>query len=105
MDFYIRVAFVVFEPDVEMRLVFFDQVHFQDQSFQLGLDDDPIDVLYMPDQLGRAGVALGAGMEVGPHPMAEIDRFSDVNNLAVTVFHQITAGLMRDRIQDALEVF
>ena len=44
MDFDVGIALVVLQADVVFRPVALDQVHFQDQGFQLRTDHDPLDV-------------------------------------------------------------
>ena len=54
MHLDIRVALVILQADVVVRAVLLDQVHLQDQRFQLGADHDPFDVGDVAHQL--AGV-------------------------------------------------
>jgi hypothetical protein len=44
-------------------------------------------------------------MEVRAHPGAQIDRFTHINDGTLGVFHDVTAGLGRQRSKDSLEVF
>ncbi len=104
MNFDIRVPFIILQADIKAGLVLFDQVHFQDQGFQLGSDDDPFNIRDSGNQLAGAGVLLGAGMKIGSNPTPQIDRFSDVNNLALPVFHQVAACFAGDGIEHILQV-
>lgn len=47
-----------------MRAVLLDQVHLQDQGFELRTDSDPFDVDDLAYQLARFLAVLGAGMEI-----------------------------------------
>ena len=51
MDFDIRIAFVILEADVVMRAVLLDQVHLEDERFQLGTHHDPLNVGDLLNQL------------------------------------------------------
>ena len=50
VDFYIRVAFVILQPNVEAWTVALDQIHFQDERFELRADHDPFDVRNLAHQ-------------------------------------------------------
>ena len=105
MDFDVGVAFVILELDVIKRLVFFDQVHFQDQGFQLRTDDDPFNIPDVVHQMTRPGIFTCAGMEIGTHPVAEVYCLAHINYLSLVILHQVTAGLVGDGFQDILDVF
>ena len=105
MDFDIRVAFVILELDVKMGLVFLDQVHFQDQGFQFGINDDPFNIADILYQMAGSGMLLGTGMEVGTHPVAQVIGFPHINHLPELVFHQVTTGFLGDGFKNILDVF
>ena len=48
---------------------------------------------------------VGAGMEIRSNAAAEIDRFTNINDLARTAFHQIASRFGWDGIKYALDVF
>jgi len=48
---------------------------------------------------------VGAGVEIRPNAAAEIDRFTNVNDLAGAIFHQIASGFGWESIKYALEMF
>jgi hypothetical protein len=64
MHLDIRVAFIVFEPDVVMGPVLFDQIHLQDQCPELVADDDPVDIRDVFDQVPGLRILLGIGVEI-----------------------------------------
>ena len=105
MDFDVGVAFVILELDVIKRLVFLDQVHFQDQRFQLRTDDDPFNILDFVYQLTCPGIFPRAGMEIGTHSVADVYCLAHINYLSLVILHQVTAGLVGDGFQDILDVF
>ena len=67
MNLDIGVALVILEADVVMRAVLLDQVHFQDQGFQLRPNHDPLDISDMLDQLARFEIQRAAVLEVGAY--------------------------------------
>ena len=92
-DLDIRIALVILEADIVLRAVFLDQVALQDEGLNLGVGDDEVeigDVVYQAVQLG--GVA-GRSLEVGAHPMPQVNRLAHVDHLAPFVLHQVDAGL------------
>ena len=54
-DLDVRIALVVFQPDVEVRLVALDQIRFEQQRFQLGVGDDPFQIGDLGDEALRLG--------------------------------------------------
>ena len=104
MDFDIRVAFVILQADVVLGPVALDQVHFQDQGFQLRADHDPLEVGDLAHQAAGLVVVAGIGVEIGAHPVLEIDRLANVNDRPGGVFHNVAAGFGREGIEDALNM-
>lgn len=98
-------AFVVLQAHVVSRAVTLDQVHLQNQRFQLRADHDPLDVGDLAHQFLGFGVFMGAGMEVGAHPRAQIDRLAHVDDAPLRILHQVAPGLIGQRVQDRLEMF
>jgi hypothetical protein len=75
-----------------VRAVLLDQVHFQDQGFQLGAHHDPFDVLDHAHQFFDLACLPGADVEVRAHPAAQVDSFAHINHLPGLLFHQVAAG-------------
>ena len=95
-DLDIRVRLVVFEQDVVLRLIFFDEVVFEGEGVDLGLGDDVVEVVDVGDhRLHLFG--LGRRMEVLAHPVFEDARLADVDHVFVRVEHDIDAGLIRQQ--------
>ena len=103
MNFDIRITFIILHAHVIARPVLLDQVHLQDQGFQLRTDYDPLDIGDIFYQLERTRMFLII-MEIGAHPGAQIDRFTHIDYPAVRIFHQVTASFVGQRIQDSLEM-
>ena len=101
----VGVAFVVLEAHVVTRAVLFDQVHLEDERLEFRADHDPLDVGDVFDQLAGLKVLVAGRVEVRAHPVAQIDGLADVNDLAGAVFHDVTAGLVGQGIQDLPDVF
>ena len=101
-DLQIGIAFVVAQTDVERRLMPLDQVRLEDQRLDLVGDDDRSNVGDLLDHRRRARVVRRALLEIRPHAIAQRDRLSDVENLAVASDHQIHARRVRD-LREVLE--
>ena len=99
------IMFVVFELDIVVRPVAFDQVHLQDERLQFRLDHDPFDMVDMADQLPGLFRMAGIIDKIGFDPVAEVDGFSDVNDLVIFVFHQIAAGLFGQSRKGVADTF
>jgi len=63
-------ALVVFKAHIVAWTMPLDQVHFQNQRFQLRADDNPLDIGDLADQFLSFRLFVGAGMEVRSHPRA-----------------------------------
>jgi len=48
---------------------------------------------------------IGAFVEVGAHPVAQVDCLTHINDITGAVFHNVTARFVGQRIQDSLQVF
>ena len=55
----------------------------------------------LPGFFGMAGIVD----EIGFDPVAEVDGFSDVNDLVIHVFHQVAAGFFRQGRQCIADTF
>ena len=49
-------------------------------------------------------MVLGGCVEVGAHPVAQVDRLAHIDNAPVGVLHQVAAGFFREGIQDLLDM-
>lgn len=88
----VGIGFIVPHADVVGGAVFFDEVAFEDESFEFGVDDDGFDVADFADKSFDAGSVLGGFPEVGADSGAEIDGFSDVENGFVFVAVDVATG-------------
>jgi hypothetical protein len=94
VDFDVGIALVILQAHVEARAVALDQVHLQDERFQLRPDHDPFDVRDFAHQATGLVVVAGIGVEIRTHPRAQIDRLAHVNDRAFGIFHDVTAGFV-----------
>jgi len=104
MHLDVGVALVILQADVVARAVLLDQVHLQDEGFQFRSDHDPFDIGDVAHKLAGLVILVGAGVEVGAHPVAQADGLANVNDIAGAVFHDVTARFGWQRIEDALDV-
>ena len=87
MHFNIRVSFVILETHIEFWAVLLDQVHLQDQSLKLGTNHDPIYVNDTADHLARFVILHGAGVVIRTQSIAQINRLTNVDYLAISSLH------------------
>ncbi len=80
------IALIVLQAHIEMRSMLLDQVHLQDQGFELRANHDPFDVDDIVHQLERARVGLRA-VKVGTHPVAQVNRLADINHPPGSILH------------------
>ena len=102
-DLEIRIALVVAQPDVERRLVAFDEVRFENERFDLVVDHDPTHVDDALDHALRAQRVGHAILKVGTHAVTQRHRFADVEYALAGAEHQVDAGSVRKLSQRRLE--
>ena len=100
----VRIALVVAQANVERRLVAFDQVRLEDERLDLVVHDDPAHVDDAFDHLLRARREERRVLKVRTDPIAQRDRFSDVQNSLVLAQHQIDAGGVRHLAERLFQV-
>ena len=105
VNFDIRITLVVLETDVEFWPVFLDEIHLEDQRFQLRPNQDPLDVADLAHQAACLCIVAGIGVEIRPHTVAQVDGFPHVNYIACRIPVDITARLGGQGSQDSLELF
>ena len=89
------VLLVVFEKDIEDRLVLLDEIRFKRESFDLVIGDDEVDVGYASDEIAGPELLRAVGMKVLADTIAKILRFADIDYLGLPVPEEIAAGLCR----------
>src|SRR5262245_20710187 len=87
-----RVGLVILEHHVVARLVALDQVRFEDQRLGLGVGDDELEVNNARDQLLRLGVHHARVLKILAHPVAQVLRLADIEDLALRVLVKVAAG-------------
>ena len=93
---------IVHEHDVVARIMRLDEVHLKDEGLFLVMDDDEIEMVDMGDH-GENLTALWAEEILG-NPVLEVLRFSDVDDLIISVFHEINARFGRKKSDLAFEL-
>jgi hypothetical protein len=85
MHFDVGVALIILQAYVVVRPVLLDQRHLQDQGFQLGADNNPVnigDILY---QVARFQIRVRAVqlvvVEIGTHPVAQVVGLAHIDDL------------------------
>jgi hypothetical protein len=92
VDLESNVGLVVFEQDVVLRLVLFDQIIFKDERLFLRADDDRFDRFDLLGEEGDDRAGVPALRIVLLHPRFQVLRFAYVEDLPLFVLHQVDAG-------------
>jgi hypothetical protein len=75
--------------------VLFDEVTFEDQSFQLGRNRNPFNVPDLADHPLDPTPVFGARLEITPDTVPKIDGFSNIENRRTFVAINIATWLSR----------
>ncbi len=89
--------FVVAKTDVVARLIFLDQLAFQQERLRLAAHGVCVKIVNGVDQGVELQIPTHAAgrMEIGADALAQVAGFADINDRAETVLHQIDARLVR----------
>ena len=88
----VRVGLVVAQQDVEARLALLDEVVFERQGLVLVGDGDVFEVDGLAHERAGLGVGLRGGEEIAAHACTQILGLADVDDLALGVLVEVTAG-------------
>ena len=88
----IGVGLVVTQQDVESRLSLLDEVIFERERLMFVGDSDVLDIDSLAHESAGLGIGLGSLQKIGANARSQIFRLTDVNNLAFSVFVEVTAG-------------
>jgi len=93
-----QIALVVAHQDIVIGGVLLDQPGFEDQRFALGPHHFKAPLFDRIDERPQFGVGAHdpRGLEVGTHPLAQVGRLADVDDLAGPVPVDVDAGLGRN---------
>jgi len=104
LGFYVEtevgIVLVVPEDDVVARMVLLDQGGLKDERLELGVGHDGLEVGDLADQhLGF--FSLGPLLKIRAHPAPEGKGLAHIDNVALSIFHEVDAR----RIRQVLEFF
>ncbi len=77
----------------------FNQVAFENQSFDFRRGDDCLEVGDVRDHGLDFRAVIFAGLKILAHAIFQHDRFADVNNFSAGVLHEVNARRVRQRLQ------
>jgi len=98
------VGFVVLQVDIVSRLVFLDEVVFEQQRIVLGFDQYRTDVTDLPHQHGDAVVVV-VFIEITADPSLEVLGLSDVKDVGFCIEKLIDARCVRKTFDQLTQVF
>ena len=98
MNFNIGIRFIVFQENIVLGLVFFDEIVFQPQRVDFRLGDN---VVKVRDMLHHRGDLLGlfGAVKILAHSVFKHARLSDVDDDSVLVQHDIHARTVGKKFQ------
>ena len=91
------IGLIVLEHDIVLGLVLLDEVDLKKQGLNIGLGNDKLKIHNLRYQGFRLSIV--ASSEIGPHPIAKILGFTDIDNGIVFIFVNVTAGTGRQQFQ------
>ena len=86
---------IIHQHDVVARIMGLNEVHLKDKGLFLVMNDDEVKMVDMGDH-GENLPALRAEEILG-NPFLEVLGLTDVNDLVISVFHEINARLCRKK--------
>ena len=93
-DFDAQITFVVLQPDVVSRLILFDEIVFENQSFFIAAGNQGFNVFDAAKQKLNLRTLVRV-VEVNAHAGTEIFGLADVHDFFALVPHQVDAGARR----------
>ena len=88
-DFQVRIGLVIFQVDVIPGPVFLNQVALQDQCFHLAGGDNGLDGSHMGVDGPYLGGHLTGRAEIAPHPVLQDHCLAHIDDLALSIMHDI----------------
>ena len=95
----IRIALVVLEADIVARAVLFNQVAFENQSFDFACGDNRLEIGDFGDHRFNLRAVILAGLKILAHAIFEDTRLADVNNFPANIFHDVNARFFGQCLQ------
>jgi|GEM_PF-7131921 len=102
-DFDVDMIFIVFEEDIVLGFVFFDEIALENQAFSGRGSDDGFYVNDLGNHLFFGEIERGIFHKITFHTTLKIDRFSDVENFSCTVKKLIHTRKTGDMFQFLFE--
>ena len=102
--FQIRIGLIVLEHRIVFWPVFFDQITFKYQCFQLGIRDDILKSRDLLHHLLFLYPEISAALKILPHPVFQADRFSHIDDRIFRIVHDIDARFSRQFLQFFLNI-
>ena len=94
-----RIRLIVFEEDIEARLVLLDEVRLENQGLDLVVHDDELEIRDQPDQLSRLRIVITARLKIRPDAVAKVLCFADIQDLAGLIPVNVDTGICRQRFE------
>lgn len=94
-----RVGFIVFEKNIEPRLMFLDQVRFEYEGFNLIIDNNKLKIGDHLYELSRLWIVIAARMKIGANTVAKVLGLADIDDLSGRILVNIDPGVGGQRFE------
>ncbi len=101
----VGIALVVSQTHVERRPVLLDQVAFQHQRLEFGVDDNPLDVLDLADHARDADAMAGGFLKIASNSVLQRDGLANVKHLALEISVNVASRFARKQLKLVLHQF
>ncbi len=81
----------------------FDEIALEDEGFELAVYDDGFEIGDAADEAGDPAGVFGAGDEVAPDAVAEVDGLADIEDIAFGGAIDVAAGLFGEGFELVLD--
>ena len=99
VDAQIGVMLVVFQEDVVLGAVLFDQIAFQDERFQIGGTEQDVKIRDVRDHRAHLDRVPPGFLKILAYAVFQVDRLADIDHRPGRVLHKIAAGTERQVFQ------
>ena len=93
--FQIRISLIIFKHGIVFGPVFFNQITFQYQCFQLGICNNILKPCNLLHHLFFFDSEISAALEILPHPVFQADGFSHIDDRILRIVHNINPRFPR----------
>ncbi len=95
-EFQIRETFVIFQQEIELRLVLADEIILEECRFSGRVGQDAFHISGFRENIIH--LHIRGGLEIRFHSIFEVSRFADINHIVLAVLEEVDAGFFRESL-------